>query len=281
MTIDVKGLSVDYIDQGEGPVVLLLHGWAAPIEAYRRIVDKLSARYRVLVPQMPGSGKTPEPSQAMTLEDYGAFVLDFCQAVKVEECIFMGHSNGGRIILHLLSQENCPLRCKKVVLMDAAGVPPVRPASYYVKVYSYKLARKLANMPVLKLIFGPLYQNMSRNRGSEDYRNASPVMKKTLVNLVNLDLTPLMPKVRQNTLLIWGENDGHPFAGWKDHGGKTAGERSGRHQERGAFSVPGQLASVFRCAGRFFVGEEKERMEDGKDGSFSGSGEIFVGEPAQ
>lgn len=207
MTIDVKGLPVDYIDQGEGPVVLLLHGWAAPIEAYRRIVDKLSARYRVLVPQMPGSGKTPEPSQAMTLEDYGAFVLDFCQAAKVEECILMGHSNGGRIILRLLSQENCPLRCKKVVLMDAAGVPPVRPASYYVKVYSYKLARKLANMPVLKLIFGPLYQNMSRNRGSEDYRNASPVMKKTLVNLVNLDLTPLMPKVRQNTLLIWGEND--------------------------------------------------------------------------
>ena len=207
MTIDVKGLPVDYIDQGEGPVVLLLHGWAAPIGAYQRIVDKLSARYRVLVPQMPGSGKTPEPSQAMTLEDYGAFVLDFCQAAKVEECILMGHSNGGRIILHLLSQEKCPLRCKKVVLMDAAGVPPVRPASYYVKVYSYKLARKLAGMPVLKLIFGPLYQKMSRNRGSEDYRNASPVMKKTLVNLVNLDLTPLMPKVRQNTLLIWGEND--------------------------------------------------------------------------
>ena len=149
MTIDVKGLPVDYIDQGEGPVVLLLHGWAAPIGAYQRIVDKLSARYRVLVPQMPGSGKTPEPSQAMTLEDYGAFVLDFCQAAGVEECVLMGHSNGGRIILHLLSQEKCPLRCKKVVLMDAAGVPPVRPASYYVKVYSYKMARKLAGMPVL------------------------------------------------------------------------------------------------------------------------------------
>ena len=207
MTIDVKGLPVDYIDQGEGQVVLLLHGWAAPIEAYQRIVDKLSVRYRVLVPQMPGSGRTPEPPHAMTLEDYGAFVLDFCQAAGVEECILMGHSNGGRIILYLLSRESCPLRCKKVVLMDAAGVPPVRPASYYVKVYSYKLARKLAGLPVLKLLFGPLYRNTSRNRGSEDYRNASPVMKKTLVNLVNLDLTPLMPKVRQNTLLVWGEND--------------------------------------------------------------------------
>ena len=73
MTIDVKGLPVDYIDQGEGPVVLLLHGWAAPIGAYQRIVDKLSARYRVLVPQMPGSGKTPEPLQPMTLEDLHIF----------------------------------------------------------------------------------------------------------------------------------------------------------------------------------------------------------------
>ena len=40
MTIDVNGLATDYIDQGQGPVILLLHGWAAPIEAYRRIIDK-------------------------------------------------------------------------------------------------------------------------------------------------------------------------------------------------------------------------------------------------
>ena len=58
-----------------------------------------------------------------------------------------------------------------------------------------------------KPLFGPLYEKMRQNRGSEDYRNASEVMKKTLVNLVNLDLTPLMPQVKQSTLLIWGEND--------------------------------------------------------------------------
>ena len=73
--------------------------------------------------------------------------------------------------------------------------------------YSYKLARKLAQAKVTKPLFGPLYEKMRQNRGSEDYRNASEVMKKTLVNLVNLDLTPLMPQVKQSTLLIWGEND--------------------------------------------------------------------------
>lgn len=207
MTIELNGLAVDYIDQGQGPVVLLLHGWAAPIATYQCIIDRLSRKYRVLAPQMPGSGKTPEPKAPMTLEDYVRFVADFCRALGVEECVLMGHSNGGRIILSMLSQPLPPVRCRKVVLIDSAGVLPQRPASYYVKVYSYKLARKLAQAKVTKPLFGPLYEKMRQNRGSEDYRNASEVMKKTLVNLVNLDLTPLMPQVKQSTLLIWGEND--------------------------------------------------------------------------
>ena len=207
MTIDLNGLAVDYIDQGQGPVVLLLHGWAAPISIYQCIIDRLSRKYRVLAPQMPGSGKTPEPKAPMTLEDYVRFVADFCRALGVEECVLMGHSHGGRVIFSMLSQPTPPVRCRKVVLIDSAGVLPQRPASYYVKVYSYKLARKLAQAKVTKPLFGPLYEKMRQNRGSEDYRNASEVMKKTLVNLVNLDLTPLMPQVKQSTLLIWGEND--------------------------------------------------------------------------
>ena len=207
MTIELNGLAVDYIDQGQGPVVLLLHGWAAPVQAYQRVIDKLSVKYRVLAPQMPGSGKTPEPATPMTIEDYVAFTADFCKALGVEQCILMGHSNGGRVILSLLAQPEPPVRCEKVVLIDAAGVPPQRPASYYVEVYTYKLARKLAQNRLTRPLFGGLYQSMRQKRGSDDYRNASEVMKKTLVNLVNLDLTPLMPKVRQNTLLIWGEQD--------------------------------------------------------------------------
>lgn len=119
----------------------------------------------------------------------------------------MGHSNGGRIILSMLAQPEPPVRCKKVVLVDSAGVPPKRPLSYYVKIYSYKLARKLANNRLTGPLFGGLYESMRQKRGSDDYRNASEVMKKTLVNLVNLDLTPLMPNIRQNVLLIWGDRD--------------------------------------------------------------------------
>lgn len=207
MTIDLQGRPVEYTDQGQGPVVVLLHGWAAPISIYQCIVDRLARKYRVLAPQMPGSGNTPEPGQPMVLEDYVEFVAQFCRALGVEECILMGHSNGGRIILSMLARPEPPVRCRKVVLIDAAGVLPKRSAGYYIKIYSYKCARKLAQARLTKPLFGGLYERMRQNRGSDDYKNASEVMKKTLVNLVNLDLTPLMPQVKQNTLLIWGEND--------------------------------------------------------------------------
>ena len=43
--------------------------------------------------------------------------------------------------------------------------------------------------------------------GSADYRAASPLMRQILVNVVNEDLTDLLPKIKQETLLIWGTND--------------------------------------------------------------------------
>lgn len=206
MRIDVFGIDIEYIDEGQGEIVLLLHGWAAPIEVYRRVIDELSPRYRVIAPQMPGSGNSAEPKTAMSIEDYAAFVAEFCAKLGVKKAILMGHSNGGRIIFQMLSGD-CPIECPKVVLIDSAGILPKRSAKYYIKVYSYKLAKRLGTARLTKPIFGKAFEKMRNSRGSDDYKNASDVMKKTLVNLVNLDMTEQMRKVSQNTLLIFGEND--------------------------------------------------------------------------
>ena len=42
----MDGRNVHYIDQGDGPAVLLLHGWGAPAQTYRLIIDHLSAYCR-------------------------------------------------------------------------------------------------------------------------------------------------------------------------------------------------------------------------------------------
>ena len=61
MVKKIDEIPVNYIDEGEGEVVLLLHGWGANITLYRGIIDTLKQGRRVIALDMPGFGKPPEP----------------------------------------------------------------------------------------------------------------------------------------------------------------------------------------------------------------------------
>jgi pimeloyl-ACP methyl ester carboxylesterase len=56
-------------------------------------------------------------------------------------------------------------------------------------------------------MFPNVLEKWRKKNGSDDYNNATPVMRQTLVKTVNEDLTPLLPGINAPTLLIWGEND--------------------------------------------------------------------------
>jgi len=204
--IHVDGLNVAYFDRGEGPVVLLLHGWGAPAQTYRLIIDHLSSYCRVIAPDLPGFGDSQEPSAPWTSARYAEFVKVFAAALDIQEAVLIGHSNGGRIALHLLG-EGCNFVVKKAILMDAAGLKPHRGFSYYYKVYTYKAARLFFSLPLIRSLFPHAVEKARQKRGSADYRNASPVMRQSMVLAVNQDLSHLLPSVKASTLLIWGEND--------------------------------------------------------------------------
>ncbi len=205
-TITVDGLQVAYFDCGEGPIVLLLHGWGAPAETYRLIIDHLSSYCRVIAPDLPGFGGSQEPPEAWTSKRYATFVNAFATALDIHEAVLMGHSNGGRIALHLLAEE-CAFTVKKAILMDAAGLKPHRGFSYYRKVYTYKAAKWFFSLPGVRSLFPHAVEKARNKHGSADYRNASPIMRQSMVLAVNQDLSRLLPGVKASTLLIWGEKD--------------------------------------------------------------------------
>ena len=198
MELQINGRRVRYIDEGQGTEVLLLHGWAAPAETYRLIIDHLSPRCRVVAPDLPGFGGSEEPSAPWSVDDYTDFILEFCHEVGLHTPTLIGHSYGGRIVIKLMNRPNLRISVPKIILMDGAGIKPKRGPSYYIKVYSYKAAKRL--LP-------PLAEKMRGKTGSADYRNASPVMRRTMVLALNEDLTPLLSGISSPTLLIWGEND--------------------------------------------------------------------------
>lgn len=202
----VDGLRIAYIDEGVGQTVLLLHGWGAPAETYRLMIDHLSGYCRVVAPDLPGFGGSDEPTNPWTPARFAAFVNAFAATLSLQDVVLIGHSNGGRIALHLLSGA-ASFTVKKAILMDAAGIKPRRGLSYYYKVYTYKAMRHLLGLPGLRHLFPNAVENARKKRGSADYRNASPIMRQSMVAAVNEDSRDRLPRIAVPTLLIWGERD--------------------------------------------------------------------------
>lgn len=203
MTIDVQGRVVSYIDtdptnESARPVVLFLHGWGAPAETYRLMIDHLATYCRVVAPDLPGFGGSAEPESAWCVDDYMAWTEAFVAQLGLTNVVLINHSFGGRISIKLLAKRPLPFTVKKAVFMDAAGIRPKRGLKYYTKVYSYKAMKKLAP---------GLAKKRQGKVGSADYRNASPLMRQTMVRCINEDLTHLLKDNPVSTLLIWGSAD--------------------------------------------------------------------------
>ncbi|MBQ5970056.1 MAG: alpha/beta hydrolase [Clostridia bacterium] len=206
MKKEINGLNINYLCEGSGPPVLLLHGWGANITLFRGIVDLLKSSYTVLAPDLPGFGESDEPPAPWCVDDYVDFVLDFLKDFPTEKLIVLGHSFGGRVIIKLASRET-PFTLEKVILVDAAGVKPKKTLRQKIRQRLFKIGKRLLSLRLVKKLFPNALENLRKRSGSADYNAASPLMRQTLVRVVNEDLCDLMPNVTCPALLIWGVND--------------------------------------------------------------------------
>jgi pimeloyl-ACP methyl ester carboxylesterase len=198
----VLGLRTRYLVRGEGPPVLVLHGWSASIEAVHPIVTGLASVATVYALDLPGFGQSEIPPTPWGVEDYQAFVAAFMDALAIERPTIVGHSNGGRIAIRMASTE--PERALRLVLVDSAGIRPKRTLGWYRRVGMAKVGKYAA-----RFLGSPGERLRTRFVGraaSADYL-AAGAMRPTLVKLVNADLRPYMPAIAAPTLLVWGSLD--------------------------------------------------------------------------
>lgn len=207
MVKKIDGISVNYIDEGEGETVLLLHGWGANITLYQSIVDTLKQGRRVLALDMPGFGKTPEPERPWCVDDYVDFVLKFILSFNLEKISVVVHSFGGRVFFKMNAKENLPFTIERAVLIDSAGILSKKTVGQKVSLRCYKIGRAFMSTKVMHFLYPDAVEDMRRKRGSSDYNSATPLMRDTLVKVVNEDLEPLIHLVKCPTLLIWGDLD--------------------------------------------------------------------------
>ncbi|MCQ2455663.1 MAG: alpha/beta hydrolase [Clostridia bacterium] len=204
---EINGLKTEYVECGkkDGIPVLLLHGWGSSYDVYKGIMNALSDRCRLVALNFPGCGNSEVMATPWNLDDYCRLVLDFCKKTGLDNPILIGHSHGGRVALNLTA--NRLLNPPKIVLLDSAGLIPVKTTSQKIKIATFKFIKKVLSLPIINTFSVELLNRARRRFGSADYIAAPPVLRKTLVSLVNTDLRDILPDIKCPSLLIWGEND--------------------------------------------------------------------------
>lgn len=205
MIINIDGMNINYIVEGEGNPVVVLHGWGANIETVLPIVNILKSSYQVYAIDLPGFGKSDEPYDVFGSFEYAEIIKKFIDHFKLEKISLIGHSFGGKLSIIISSKYKDYV--DKLVLIDSAGLIPKRTLSYHIKVKSYKLAKKLYKLFFFWKKENEIAEIINKKFGSDDYRNSSGIMRKILVKVVNEDLSYLLEEIECPTLLIWGDLD--------------------------------------------------------------------------
>lgn len=98
--IDHESASLHYSVYGNGTPVVFVHGFAEDSTVWDKQVDYLKDTYRLIVPDLPGSGQsTILKKDRITMDDYAACIKAVLAAENIEQCIMIGHSMGGYITL--------------------------------------------------------------------------------------------------------------------------------------------------------------------------------------
>lgn len=203
MFITLDNLNIHYKTSGTGKNIVLLHGWGANLDSFASVQCVLEKQFQVYAIDLPGFGRSDTPVNAWGTAEYANLVRQFLHALNIENPILIGHSFGGRLAIRVATME----KVHKLILVDSAGIRPHRSGQYYFKVYSYKLLKRLANLPILRNYLHHTVEMVKKKAGSTDYQNAAGVMRDILVKVVNEDLRAFLPRISVPTLLIWGEND--------------------------------------------------------------------------
>ncbi len=182
---------------GEEPAaVLALPGWMRSRRDFAQVLDG----YDALALDLPGfGGASPEPAAATGAAGYADLVapaLDACAA----RVVVLGHSFGGRVAVNLAAT-----RPDRVAALVLTGVPRlVAPDTVPSPSAGYRLLRWLHRRGIVS---DDRMEALRRQRGSDDYRNATGVMRDTLVIAVNEHYEDVLPAVICPVELVWGDDD--------------------------------------------------------------------------
>ncbi|XP_062181401.1 pheophytinase, chloroplastic [Phragmites australis] len=116
-----RGMRVNYLARGQGPPVLLVHGFGASVAHWRRNIGVLSESYTVYAIDLLGFGASDKPPGfAYTMETWAQLILDFLEEVVKRPTVLVGNSVGSLACV-IAASESTRDAVRGLVLLNCAG----------------------------------------------------------------------------------------------------------------------------------------------------------------
>lgn len=170
----------------------VIHGWTYTVEPWKTTIEILK-KHGIEIKMLNVPGLTTPSDKVWTIKDY----VKWADQNIPDGAIALGHSNGGRILLNLLSEK--PDKLEHVILLDAAGV--------YEESKKRDVARKVSKLMAPLKKIKPLRKVYHKILGASDYDRAPENMKRTLANMLDSDKKLDMTKVTTPATILWGKMD--------------------------------------------------------------------------
>ena len=224
-TVQVGNRQIHLAELGAGPAVLMLHGGgpgASGLSNYARNIEALARHFRVLVPDLPGYGRSSKGVNADDpFADQATTMLGLLDALDIPRAHVVGNSLGGACALRMALQQ--PSRVGRLVLMGPGGVGISQnaPTAGLKRLLGYYAGEgptldKLRAFICEDLVYdgsaiteAVLRERFESSIDPEVVANPPLRAPKDLEAFKRLDflLDPRLPQLANPTLVLWGTED--------------------------------------------------------------------------
>jgi pimeloyl-ACP methyl ester carboxylesterase len=219
-TVELKSGTACFVRKGSGEPLILLHGIPLSLITWRFNIDPLSTGLDVIALDMKGFGKSGNGSGSYSPAGHAQFLLEFLDQLGLERAAVAGSSYACAVAMTLAVQY--PERVKKLVLINSVGYPS---KSHSVEqLVRIKGIRSVLRRSLSSRLIGRRALNSGLVRSYADSRIASPGLVDAYFDVLRLrsheesflatleafhesEVGNLVPRVMQESLVIWGAQD--------------------------------------------------------------------------
>ena len=231
--VDAHGTRTYYLEAGEGPYLVLLHGGGIGIDArltWHRNIEPLSEHFRVVAFDQLGFGKTdvPDDPSLFTRLNRAKHAIDLLDVLGISQAVLVGHSEGGLIASKIALEQ--PGRVSKLVIVTSGNTAPrlggqrdeawMRASK---DTYNWELASASVEAFIdnfkQRMLFHPErvdnellrtnYYHAERSGNMHNFLNLPPEESEPerYYALAQRLIYPHLPRLKAETLLIWANDD--------------------------------------------------------------------------